>query len=309
MKKVFCSCYGSTEDDPLAIRLLKDLNSMPEIILNLDTELSQREFFIDHQMTIWSKAISESNYFLLLLSEYSDDRGWNVSKYQSAFFDLLKSYPHLNIIKVAISRSASLSSSLLGVGAFGTVIGLGKNYELGLKEILQAFDLNSENQLIEFSLDELYNQNTIITISKRVNEKIIQKLAKNPTDLKTFNRKLFEELVAELFLGFGFEVELTKLTRDGGRDIIAIKNDEAKLKYLIECKRPDPGNLIGVKPVRELFGVKADEKASKAILATTSYFTKDALYFFERNKWELEPKDFNGLISWINNYKKIKNIA
>lgn len=68
------------------------------------------------------------------------------------------------------------------------------------------------------------------------------------------------------------------------RDIIAIKKLGTELKYLIECKRPDPGNVVGIKPVRELFGVKQDEKASKAILVTTSCFSPDAIQFVERNK-------------------------
>jgi HJR/Mrr/RecB family endonuclease len=41
------------------------------------------------------------------------------------------------------------------------------------------------------------------------------------------NRRLFEEFVAELFHEFGYEVELTKRTRDGGRDVIAIREAEA----------------------------------------------------------------------------------
>ena len=56
------------------------------------------------------------------------------------------------------------------------------------------------------------------------------------------------------------------------------------MKYLIECKRPNHGNLIGVRPVRELLGVKYDEKATKAILATTTSFTPDAKLYFERNR-------------------------
>lgn len=113
-------------------------------------------------------------------------------------------------------------------------------------------------------------------------------------------------MVAEIFHGFGFDVELTQQTRGGGRDVIAIKNSEAKVKYLIECKRPDPGNLVVIRPVRELFGVKKDEKATKAILATTSFFTNDAKIFFERNKWELEPKDFDDIMRWILQYKNMK---
>ena len=77
------------------------------------------------------------------------------------------------------------------------------------------------------------------------------------------NRRGFEELVAELFGGFGYEVELTKQTRDGGRDIVAIKRGEVQVKYLIECKRPDPGGHVGVGPARELLGVLTDEKAQR----------------------------------------------
>jgi HJR/Mrr/RecB family endonuclease len=105
-----------------------------------------------------------------------------------------------------------------------------------------------------------------------------------------------------LFDGFGYKVELTAQTRDGGRDVIAIGGQEVEGKYLIECKRPDPGRRVGIRPVRELFGVKTDEHATKAILATTAYFTRDALLFFDRHKWELEPRDFDGLMNWISAY-------
>lgn len=148
----------------------------------------------------------------------------------------------------------------------------------------------------------------IIKISSKVNDKLVDHLSKNPKELKTIDRRLFEELIAELFDGFGFDVELTQKTRDGGVDIIAIKNDQVKMKYLIECKRPDPDNPVGIKPVRELFGVKNDNKATKAILATTTYFSKEALMFFEKNKWELEPKDFSGILEWIEDYKRFKKI-
>ena len=111
---------------------------------------------------------------------------------------------------------------------------------------------------------------------------------------------------AELFGGFGYEVELTKQTRDGGRDVIAVKRAEVQVKYLIECKRPDPGGYVGVRPVRELLGVRQDEGATKAILATTAYFSKDAKLLFERHPWVLEPKEFDDLKEWIKLYMKLK---
>jgi hypothetical protein len=181
-------------------------------------------------------------------------------------------------------------------------------YHLGNKCLLE-YHVILNKPLLEFSLETPIKHQSIMTISSQISVELISYFSKHPNELKRIDRRLFEELIAELFYGFGFNIELTQKTRDGGRDIIAIKNVEAELKYLIECKRPEPGNPIGIKPVRELFGVKQDEKATKAILATTTHFSRDAILFFERNKWELEPKDFRGIMNWINDYKKIKKIG
>jgi hypothetical protein len=45
--------------------------------------------------------------------------------------------------------------------------------------------------------------------------------------------------------------------------------------------------------------VRNDEKATKAILATTSTFTGGALVFFNKHRWELEPRDYEGVVQWI----------
>lgn len=113
-------------------------------------------------------------------------------------------------------------------------------------------------------------------------------------------------MIAELFNGFGYEVELTKQTRDGGIDIFAVKHSEVSVKYIIQAKRPKPEKPVGVDPVQALYGVKGDEGATKAILATTTSFTKPAFMLVERNKWELELRDYEGLMRWINEYLKQK---
>ena len=100
---------------------------------------------------------------------------------------------------------------------------------------------------------------------------------------------------------------MTQKTRDGGKDIIAIKRRIAPVKFLIECKRPDPGNPISIRAVRELYGVKCDDGATKAILATTTYFTPDAKIFSDKHRWELELREFEGLKEWIAGYLSIKS--
>lgn len=139
-------------------------------------------------------------------------------------------------------------------------------------------------------------------------DELMKKLQNNPDKLKTINRRVFEELIAEIFYGFGYDVELTKQTRDGGKDIIAIKKiDSINTRLLIECKRPEPCNKIRVAAVRELLGVSSDDPATKAILVTTTSFSKDARYFLDRHKWVLEGKEYDDIVRWINDYNAIKS--
>jgi restriction system protein len=133
---------------------------------------------------------------------------------------------------------------------------------------------------------------------------LIERLSGAPDELRTLDRRGFEQLVAELFDGLGYDVELTARTKDGGKDIIALSKREVEIRLLIQCKRPDIGNPVRVHTVRELLGVKVDDGASKAILATTTHFTPEARQFIERHKWSLEGKDFNGINDWISSYLK-----
>lgn len=154
----------------------------------------------------------------------------------------------------------------------------------------------------DFDLQDGESGSSIIETASLFERALIARLQEFPEDMRTMDRRRFEHLIAELFSGFGYEVELTKRTRDGGKDIVAIKRAELDLRFLIECKRPDPGNPIGVSTVRELYGVKADDEASKAILVTTTYFTPDAKAFSDRHKWELELRDYDAIREWISRY-------
>lgn len=140
-----------------------------------------------------------------------------------------------------------------------------------------------------------------------VNEHLLMLAHEQPRLLRELTPRLFEEFVAELFDGFGYQVELTAHTRDGGRDIVAVrKHDDILLKYLIECKFYAPPNSVGVGYVRKLLGVKYDEGASKAILATTSTFTASARELQERHIYELELKDYAGVMEWVRLYNRIR---
>lgn len=129
-------------------------------------------------------------------------------------------------------------------------------------------------------------------------QKILDELVSRKSNLFQLSPSRFEELIAEIWDRFGFQVELTKRTRDGGYDVIAIGKKHVDLKFLIECKRYTRENKVGVNFVRALHGVALHEKATKAILATTSYFTKDAREFVKDHCWQLEGRDHDGVLDW-----------
>ena len=138
-------------------------------------------------------------------------------------------------------------------------------------------------------------------------EQLILALHRDPEPLRVIDRRKFEELVAELFDGFGYHVELTARTRDGGKDIIAVGNkDLVQTKYLIECKRPDPGNVCGIGMVRALLGVLEDDPATKALLVATTRFSPDARALEQRHRWRLELKEFEQVLDWIARYVALK---
>lgn len=129
--------------------------------------------------------------------------------------------------------------------------------------------------------------------------RLLEEAFKDGKALLQLSPRDFEEIVAEIFARLGYEVELTAQTRDHGRDIIAVRQSEVKLRFLIECKRYDPDHKVGVNIVRSLYGVTTHERATKGILATTSSFTKPAKAFFDEHIWELEPRDYDGIRGWI----------
>ncbi|MBY0569694.1 MAG: restriction endonuclease [Burkholderiaceae bacterium] len=156
-------------------------------------------------------------------------------------------------------------------------------------------------------LPDLYEAQEFDLAQASVSE-IIREIQSTPELIRSIDSRQFEELVAELFRNKGYQVELTKRTRDGGKDIIAISKDSLgiKLKYFIECKHYAETNKVGVEVVRALHGVKnTKDGPNKTIIATTSSFTADAVSFVESETtscWDITLADYNHIMSWINNY-------
>jgi len=120
-------------------------------------------------------------------------------------------------------------------------------------------------------------------------------------DIGRFSSRDFEKLIAELLRLNGFDVELTPETRDGGFDILAIRHENffGKLKFIVECKKYAQDRPVTIEPVRSLLGVAHSYRAHKALLVTTSRFTKDAQTFATENSTHIELRDYIALRDWL----------
>ncbi|MDR4462316.1 MAG: restriction endonuclease [Nitrospirales bacterium] len=169
---------------------------------------------------------------------------------------------------------------------------------------------------VEDSEEDLFQSDEVVEPSQshvlrldltQINEELIRRLASQPELMRVLDPRKFEELVAELLRDKGYEVTLTPRSRDGGRDIIAIKREDiGSALTLVECKRYAGNNKVGVDVVRGLYGVVEVDRATKGLVATTSYFTKDAKVFRDKVPYRLGLADFDVLRGMLAQFRSNK---
>ncbi|MBV7300364.1 restriction endonuclease [Enterovibrio paralichthyis] len=94
----------------------------------------------------------------------------------------------------------------------------------------------------------------------------------------------FEALVGEYYRQKGFNVsQCLNHAPDGGVDIALRKNGEL---HLVQCKHWK-ARKVGVKVLRELYGVMLDRQADRMIVVTSGDFTADAINFADAKQFEL----------------------
>ncbi len=247
-------------------------------------------------------------YFVSSLRYYKD------SKDDSKDFVYIPSYEDLNSyyknfkkeMGKFYSHKTSLSKAIpqTDVKSF-----LDENHDDKMRhffEIYSNFDIKSisnitANKCIVDPLGKPISDINNITMDIcEINDWMLNELNKNPMDLYKLSHRRFEELIAEIFMRKGYNVELTPATRDGGKDIyIANKNDFGSFLYIVECKKYNPTRKVGVSVIRDLYGVLSKEKATYAIAVTTSYFTKPAKEFQQELQYQMSLQDFSSIKKWL----------
>jgi hypothetical protein len=132
-----------------------------------------------------------------------------------------------------------------------------------------------------------------------IDPSLYQVLIKNPQLLHSLHWRSFERLLADILDAFGYEIELQQGSKDGGVDLFAVKKVDPfqPQRFLLQAKRWS--NKVGIEPVRQLAFLHSHYRVSKACLATTATFTRGAWRLANEYRWQLELRDFNGIIDWI----------
>ncbi len=160
-----------------------------------------------------------------------------------------------------------------------------------IRALQQVFESSGESSSVLISL----------------NQGLLSYFAAHPDKLGNVHWRDFERLVSDLLLANGWNVELTRQTKDGGYDIFAAYTDTLGIRstWIVECKRWRADRPVGIEVVRSLYAVKTDLRVGGALLATTSNFTAGA-HAFKAARYDLELKDRTAILEWISAYGRRK---
>lgn len=104
--------------------------------------------------------------------------------------------------------------------------------------------------------------------------------------LRKLEWKRFEEVVAAYIRELGQTARTTRIGPDGGVDVEVLDPATNRVVMLVQCKAWD-AYKVGIKPVRELFGVMAAARVTEGAFFTTGEFTNEAMSFGRENNLDL----------------------
>jgi hypothetical protein len=179
------------------------------------------------------------------------------------------------------------------------------NRAIKVAEFLGFFHDESDCELIlpegALAFDDL--EACGIAIVTDVNDNLLRRIKADSKQLHTLTPREFEKLISRLLLDLGFHIWLTPHQKDGGRDVLAIsKSPAGTVLTLVECKKYREDRPVPVDVVRGVYGVMQQQRATNALIATTSRFTKDAIEFRDTLRYQITLKDAGDIAEWIAKY-------
>lgn len=140
--------------------------------------------------------------------------------------------------------------------------------------------------LIPFDISDLFNvefpepfdnievRQILVAVSRR----LATMIAADPARLDQVEWRDLERIMAEVFEGLGFTVELTPGSKDEGKDLVLqCVVSGWKRTYLVEIKHWRSGKRVGARRISDFLSVVVRENSDGGLYLSTSAFTSDAV--------------------------------
>ncbi len=160
-----------------------------------------------------------------------------------------------------------------------------RGYKIDWNRINEVIDdFNQKGMNLDFKDFNLLMRTSIDQLEKKVTLNSIQTTA---GDFNSLTGGDFEHLLFRLYEKMGYTVQLTGRTGDQGGDLVAMKDEE---RLLIQAKRY--ANMhVGNDAVQQAFAAKSFYDCNKAVVITTSEFTREAIELSKTTGVELISKN------------------
>lgn len=113
----------------------------------------------------------------------------------------------------------------------------------------------------------------VLQAVRALSDQLARLVAEEPNALDDIEWRDLERLLANVFRGLGFHVELTSPSKDGGKDLIVTYFDkESKVQYFVEVKHWRSGKLVGSNYVSKFIRILAKAHCAGGIYLATYGF-------------------------------------
>jgi hypothetical protein len=109
-----------------------------------------------------------------------------------------------------------------------------------------------------------------------LSDKLAQLVSEDQNALDAIEWRDLERMLASVFQGLGFDVELTPASKDRGKDIILkYWHEGQRREYIVEVKHWRSGKRVGKRELIDFVGVVAHEKRSGGLFLATYGYSED----------------------------------
>jgi hypothetical protein len=135
---------------------------------------------------------------------------------------------------------------------------------------------------------------------------LLEQIQRDRTAIDDLTWRSFERLVAGLLGMDGYIAELMRGTKDGGVDVVAVKDlgTGGYFKSIWRAKKKGVGRKVGLSTIRKLADSRQEFGASKGIIVTSAYLTHGALERVRRDAFTLGKVDRDDLALWVDRMLK-----